>query len=240
MLIAIHQSHYLPWLGYIDKIDRADRFVVLDDVQFEKNDWQNRNRILSPQGWQWLTVPVRFSFGQTIGQVELADSRWTQKHWKSLVSAYGKKPAFKALEASLAPFYQRPWTRLVDVNGALLAWLLETLGVTTEVILSSELKVEGQSTQRLVSICKALGGTAYLYGGHGEDYMEMEAFHAAGIEPLNQRFQHPVYPQRLGKRAVEFVPGLSCVDLLFQCGQEGLSLLREANGRGPDASETGS
>jgi len=231
MLIAIHQSHYLPWLGYIDKIDRVDRFVMLDDVQFEKNDWQNRNRILSPQGWQWLTVPVTFSFGQQIRQVALSDSRWREKHWKSLAAVYGKSPFFKDTREDLETLYARSWTSLVDLNHALLSWLLDRLGVDTEVILSSELGVTGKATDRLVSLCRKLGGTSYLYGGHGKDYMDMEKFRQDGIEPVEQGFRHPVYPQRLGERIIEFQNGMSSVDLLFQCGERGMTLLREANGR---------
>ena len=117
MLIAIHQSHYLPWLGYIDKIDRADRFVVLDDVQFEKNDWQNRNRILSPQGWQWLTVPIIHKFGQRINDVKICShSNWQKKHLHALSTNYSKADYFKKYWPIFKEIYSKKWKMLCNLN----------------------------------------------------------------------------------------------------------------------------
>ena len=228
MLVAIHQSHYLPWLGYLDKIDRSDLFVVLDDCQFEKNDWQNRNRILSPHGWQWISVPVSFRFGDRILDVALSEpDRWPRKHWRALQSVYGKCPHFDERAGEFEALYSRAYTKLVEVNAALLDVVLRAFGIKTRILISSELGVvDLASTDRLVALCQKLGADAYLYGGHGKDYMDMAALERAGILPVDQAFRHPTYPQRLAGREVTFIPGLSCLDLLFNCGPDSLSILR--------------
>jgi len=117
MIAGIHQPQYLPWLGYFDKIARSDIFILLDDVQFKKNDWQNRNKIHTPQGWQWLTVPVIHNFGQTIVETKIKNvSNWRQAHYKALVLNYSRAPFFNDYKDFFETLYEREWEYLADLN----------------------------------------------------------------------------------------------------------------------------
>lgn len=227
MLVSIHQSHYMPWLGYLDKIDRADVFILLDDVQFEKNDWQNRNRILTPGAWQWITVPVSFTFGHRLMDVACAEQdRWPRKHWQALKSAYGRCPFFKEYSEPFEAMYHRSYERLVEANAACLNAILDGFGIRTRIVKSSDFGLASHSTERLIGLCQAVKGDQYLYGGHGKDYMDMAAFERSGIQSIDQAFAHPRYPQRVGNKDVAFTPGMAAVDLLFNAGPQALSILR--------------
>ena len=139
MIATIHQPQYLPWLGYFDKVHRADVFVLLDTVQFKKNEWQNRNRICTPQGEQWLTVPVLHDFGQKINEVKVNNrENWTKAHLKALTLNYAKAPFFKDYIPLFEEAYTRRWERLVDINIYFIKQLIEVLGIQTKVIRASE------------------------------------------------------------------------------------------------------
>jgi hypothetical protein len=165
MRVAIHQSHYLPWLAYFDKIAHADLFVVLDDVQFTKNGWQNRNKIKTSQGWSYLTVPVAEHLGQTIAEVAV-DTRadWARSHWRSLEMNYSRAPFFAAHRAFFAELFAARWSHLWQLNQYLLGYCLDTLGLRTPVVRSSDLGVRGEATTRLIEICRAVGADSYLTG----------------------------------------------------------------------------
>ena len=119
MICAIHQPHYLPWLRYFDKIARADVFVLLDDVQYNKNGWQNRNRIKGPQGAFTLTVPVSHRFQSGLAEVTVADQRWRRAHLAALTTSYGRTPGFAALLAAVQPHLETEWQRLVELDAAM-------------------------------------------------------------------------------------------------------------------------
>ena len=225
-VVTIHQPQFLPWLGYFDKVDRSDVFCLLDTVQYKKNEFQNRNKIKTSQGWQWLTVPVTYRFPQRIYEVGVNQTvDWQRKHLRSLETSYGKAPFFEAYSARFEEFYQQSYEMLVDVNVASLELLMELLGLERKVILASSLKVNTEDpTLRLVKICKALGGDAYLSGKDGAKYMDLDTFHSHQLELVFQDFNHPEYPQCYGP----FEPNLSVVDLLFNCGPESLAIIREA------------
>ena len=220
-LLAAHQPQYLPWLGFFDKIARADVFVLLDDVQFKKNEWQNRNRIKGPAGPQWLTVPVRHRFPQTIAEVEIAPpASWSRKHLQALRTNYGKAPCFDAEMPLFVEVLERSWRHLAPLNVALIERLVHRLGIDTELRLSSELAARDDPTLRLVDLCERLGADAYL-SGSGGDYLDEQPFADAGIELSYQQYDHPRYPQLHG----EFEPFLSIVDLLMNCGDDSLAVL---------------
>jgi hypothetical protein len=228
--VAIHQPHYLPWLGYFAKWASADLFVFLDTVQYEKNGWQNRNRIKTPDGPRWLTVPVKARLGMTVSVVPIDTSQpWRARHLRSIENAYAKAPRWSKYRDALQSFYAREWERLAPLAVDSARWLADALGVSTPVRLASDLAVSDgprpDATARLVAICRAVGADTYLAGRDGARYLDAEQFAVAGIAVSTQRYEHPLYGQGGG----EFAPFLSALDLLLMQGDEALRILREGN-----------
>jgi WbqC-like protein len=225
--VAIHQPQYLPWLGYLAKWAAADVFVFLDTVQYEKNGWQNRNRIKTSAGARWLTVPVHARLGTPITDVTIDTGQpWRARHLRSIETAYALAPHLAAHRPALERLYARPWERLVPLAVESAQWLASAIGIRTPAHLASALGVDGgDATDRLVALCRAVGANTYLAGRDGAKYMNADAFEAAGIEVLYQVYDHPVYRQVQG----EFVPFLSAVDLLLTHGDEALSILRRGD-----------
>lgn len=227
MIVAIHQPQYLPWLGYFDKIDRADTFVLLDDVQYKKNEWQNRNKIRTANGWQWITVPVRYRFGEEIDQVKInANGDWRKDHCQSLMFSYNRAPFFKEYEAFFKMIYERDWEYLVDINIHFIEYLVKSLGISTRLIKASGLEAQGQKTERLVEICKRLEADTYLSGEGGKEYLDLDCFKRNKIKVVFQKFKHPVYRQVYSG----FEPFMSIVDLLFNYGDNSLKILKGQEG----------
>jgi hypothetical protein len=224
MIIAVHQPQYLPWLGYFDKIARCDLFVFLDNVQYKKREFQNRNRIKTPNGASWLTVPVRTKGAsqQKICDVQTDNSTdWQHKHWQSIERNYRKAPHFSDYGAEIRTLYHQTTEKLNILNQTCVRALIELLDISTPIVLESELGVESTRTERIIDICQEVGGTTYLSGAGGKDYLEENQFAEAGIELRYQEYVHPVYPQLYG----DFVPYLSVIDLIFNCGAESLNVL---------------
>jgi hypothetical protein len=227
MFVAIHQPEHLPWLGFFEKMLRADVFVLLDDVQFSKGDFQNRNRVKGRGGAQWLTVPVAQKFGQRIDEVEPAGDSWREKHWRTLRSCYARAAHFEEFAREFEEFYSRSWSKLSELNVAAIRMLARAFGFEKELVFSSTLGVEGRKSELVLNICKAVGASHYYSGRAGGAYLDAEAFRRAGVEIVVQRFEHPVYEQLFTKEQ-GFVPNLSAVDLLFNRGTEGVSLIAES------------
>ena len=227
MRIAVHQPQYLPWLGYLAKWSAADTFVFLDTVQYEKNGWQNRNRIRTSDGAHWLTVPVHAHLGTPITEVEIdATQPWRTRHLRAIEHAYARAPHLPTYGPPLRALLESEWTRLAPLAVASAEWLARSAGIATPAVLASSLGVdESDPSRRLLAICKALGADTYLAGGHGARYMDGEPFREAGIRVLYQRYEHPVYTQQHG----EFMPFLSGVDLLLTHGDESLPILRRGD-----------
>jgi hypothetical protein len=225
VIVAIHQPHYLPWLRYIDKIARSDVFVLLDDAQYTKNGWQNRNRIKCAQGWMYVTVPVVEAFGKPISEVHMNNQgRWRAKHWAALHTNYARAPFFTRYRDLLEAAYQREWEMLHKLSVHILELLLSVMGIRTRLVRSSALGVPGIATDRLVNICSLLGATTYLSGDYAaSNHLEVGAFRKRGIEVQLQGWQcqeyHQLYPQR------GFIPDLSVLDLLFNEGERSLEIL---------------
>lgn len=217
-VVAMHQPQYLPYLGFFHKLRHSDLFVVLDDVQFSTGGFLNRNKIKNRQGWQWLTVPV-FQGSRPINEVEVKQSTpWQRKHCNSLVQSYSKSRYFEEYGPGLQELLLKPWHLLVDLDMALIEWGMQALGLTTPILCSSRLQVEGAATNRLVEICKAVGADCYLSGPGGANYMDLEAFAAAGVQVRWQEFASPVYEQVFPQAG--FIPNLAVVDALFCCGPD--------------------
>ena len=223
MRVTIHQPQFLPWLGYLDKIDQADVFIMLDTVQFKKNEWQNRNRIRTAKGWQWLTVPVLQHFGQRIDEVLINPTvTWKAQHLRALDMHYTRAPYRDQYLPQLRELYAASWTKLSPLNEATVRWLLKAYGITTPVHSASEYRAREEPTDRLIDLCRAVGATQYLAGPGAEHYMDKPRFEAAGIRLEIQAFTHPRYRQMYEL----FEPNLSALDLLLIQGPDALASLR--------------
>ena len=228
MKIAIHQPQYLPWLGYFDKMDRADVFVLLDDVQYKKNEWQNRNKIRNVRTSQWLTVPVLYRFGQKINEVRINNKdNWRGKHYKSIETNYSRAPHFGKYAAFFRHSFEREWEKLEDVNFHFIEYLKEALGIKTVLARSSSFSVKGRSTSKLVNLCKKLKADTYISGAGGREYLDAELFRKNGIKLEFQDYAHPAYKQVYDG----FEPYMSVVDLLFCHGKNALHIIREGRKR---------
>jgi hypothetical protein len=223
-VLAAHQPQFAPWLGFFDKLDRADVFVLLDNVQYKKNEWQNRNRIKGAAGPQWLTVPVSGRFGQEIRELDIAArENWQARHLKTLHTCYRRAPHFTDTLSLYERIAHRPWEKLADLNVQLLRDLVAQLNLETEIVLASELEpLPEHRDERLIELCRRYEARSYLAGAGGRAYMELERYQAAGLNVVFQDYQHPAYPQLFG----EFTPNLSVLDLLFNCGPASIEIIR--------------
>jgi hypothetical protein len=216
--LAIVQSNYIPWIGYFDLINYVDEFVLLDDVQFTKRDWRNRNIIKSSTGPRWLTIPVvsKGLYGQLLNQTKVMGSDWRKEHWKALVHSYSKAAYFDEVSEWLHPLYRdSQFESLSQINKLFLSEISNYLGVQTSLTSSSQYPLSSKPTERLVSICLAAGASTYVSGPAAKDYLEVSLFEEHNIEV--EWFSYPTYssyPQLWG----EFQPKLSIVDLLFNVG----------------------
>ena len=217
-VLAAHQPNFLPWLGLLHKVGQADVWVLADDVQFSTGSLTNRNRIRTASGWQWLTVPVltRGRGRRRICDVEiLAEGDWRHKHLQTLEWNYSQAPFYAAYAPAIEAIYRRGWTRLVDLNMALLHWLLDRLGIEVEVRLSSASQLRDERSLRLVDMARACNCEVYLAGsGASRDYLDERAFAKAGVDCRFTAFEHPIYTQC----HAGFEPNMSILDLLFNCG----------------------
>ena len=233
MRAAIMQPTYLPWLGYLDLIDQVDTFVFLDDVQFEKQSWQQRNRIRTAAGLEWITVPalIKGRFGQEIRDVEMSGKDFVAKHTRKLTFAYGKAGFFGDYCEELSAILEECAAsgKLCDLCITLVTWLCDKLGIDGRTVRSSRLDVSGKRSERLVNILQKAGATRYLSPIGSPDYLleDRQIFSDHGISVEFQNYEHPVYQQVYQP----FVPHASTVDLLFNEGPCSLDILR--SGRRP-------
>jgi hypothetical protein len=225
MRIAVLQPGYLPWLGYFDQEMSVDRFVLYDDVQYDRRGWRNRNRLKTPTGPGWLTVPVeqKGKYDQLIRDVKIDRTLpWKRKHLGAIETFYRKAPYFDKLFPELKSIISKDWEYLWELDLVVAEWLNGVIGVTTPVTPASELGASGQKSDRLLDICKKLGATAYYSGAAGRHYLDLDLFKNAGIEVFFQEYEHPVYPQLHG----DFVSHLSALDLVMIVGSEAGKVIR--------------
>lgn len=229
MIVAIHQPQYLPWLRYVDKIARSDIFVLLDDAQFTRSGWHNRNKIKNAQGWMYLTVPVLHAYGKPIREVRINDQeRWRARHWGALRTDYGRAPFFDRYKAHFENLYARQWETLADLSVHVLETVLAILGIRTRLLRSSALGVPGTATRRLIEICERLGASTYLTGDYAaRHHLETRLFGERGIEVRLQNWRCQEYRQQ--HPSVGYLPDLSIVDLLFNEGENSLALLERCH-----------
>jgi hypothetical protein len=213
-MIAIHQSQFLPWIPYFFKLLHCDIFVVLDDVQFQKNGVQNRNLINSPIGQQWITVPVKQRLGTKIKEVELSDSKAIGKIQKALEMNYKRAPFYSNVSEKIFPILEKGNRKLHDLNKSLFLAVLDLLKINVRIEYSSELDITGSKGNLVISIIKELNGRKYLSGEGGLNYMTTKSFQDEGIELFKYNFCYTSYRQ-LWEKKVGFVSDLSIIDLLF-------------------------
>jgi hypothetical protein len=223
--LVVLQPGYLPWLGFFDQMLRSDIFVFYDDVQYDKNGWRNRNRIKSASGEpHWLTVPVLVRrLGQRIFETEIDNRQaWARKQTGTIRQFYAKAPHLKRylpeLEELLAG---RLWERLVDLDVAVVELMCAWMGIKRQLARASELKIKGERSERLLDLCLHFGATRYLSGDAAQNYLDVESFARCRIQIEWQSYHHPVYTQQHG----EFVPFLSALDLILNCGSESAEII---------------
>jgi hypothetical protein len=219
MLFSAHQPAYLPWLGYFHKLALADKFVVLDDVQFEKNSFTNRNQIKSSNGPIWLTVPL-LNIGHTEKTVKDMkinnDVDWRKNHWRSIYFNYKKAPFFSQHADYFENFYQKRWNNLIDVINEQLKYFISQLGIKTEVVLQSELSVNSKKKQLVVDLCRKCDANNFIFGSMGRDYADEDFFRDNDIKIYFQNYEHPIY----GQQFKDFVSNMAVIDLLFNVPRE--------------------
>jgi len=223
--LVVLQPGYLPWLGFFDQMHRADVFAYYDDVQFDKHGWRNRNRIKTPQGPLWLTVPVRHhGQGQPRINEMLIDhtSRWQRKHVATLKQYYAKAAYAARYLPELEELMNRPWTHLVELDIALSGQMAAWMQLPIPTVRTSTLGIDGTQSQRLINLCLHFGANRYLSGDAASAYLDVTLFASHGIEVVWQNYQHPVYPQQHGT----FEPYLSAIDLLLNCGDTSAQILK--------------
>jgi hypothetical protein len=226
--IAIAQPTYLPWLGYFDLLDQVDKFVLLDTVQFEKQSWQQRNRIKTPTGLLWLTVPVVFRgrLGQRIVDVEIREAAFWRDHLRAVELNYRRAPFFDEYYPAFSELLPAASSGLclAELNIHLLHWLAELLGIKTPIVRSSELAVDGKRTHLLADICSLMGATTYVSPLGSADYLlyELPILTGAGVDVAFQHYEHPLYRQLF----LPFQSHASVLDLLFNEGGNSLPMIR--------------
>jgi hypothetical protein len=220
--IAAVQSSYIPWKGYFDLIRRVDEFVLLDDVQFTRRDWRNRNRIKTPQGLAWLTIPVETKgrFRQTIAETRVSDPSWPERHWTTLRHAYGRAPYFEEYAPKIEALYsEADDPRLSAVNHRFLRGICAVLGIDTPITWSMDYATTGTSTERLVSLCVDAGADTYLSGPSARAYLDESLFREEGVSVAWMEYEgYDEYDQLYPP----FEHGVTILDLLFHTGPEAI------------------
>jgi len=234
--IAIMQPTYLPWIGYFALMDQVDQFVLLDDVEFSRQSWQQRNRIKTQDDWLWLTVPVyhKGRSGQRINEMEINQQvNWGTNHYKTLRQYYCSAACWEENRTWLLDIYSSSWQKLCMLNKTIIEKLANLLGINATIHSSSNLNAGSGRVDRLIRICQLLGGDEYLSPIGSFEYIEGEnRFPDAGIRLLYQHYEHPTYRQLYG----EFISQLSVVDLLLNEGPRSLEVIRSGE-RSPYTSE---
>jgi WbqC-like protein family len=219
--VAIVQSSYIPWKGYFDLINMSDTFVLLDEVQYTKRDWRSRNRIKSPNGEQWLTVPVQVKgrYHQRIDETLIADTNWAEKHWKTLAQSYARAGHFGEHADRIEALYRdaAKVERLSDVNRLFIESICELLGISTKLSWSTDYQASEGKSERLLDICVQAGAEEYLSGPAAQAYLDEEMFAGAGVAVSYIDYSgYPEYQQV----HPPFSHQVTVLDLLFCTGSE--------------------
>lgn len=219
MILTAHQPAYMPWLGYFHKIALTDNFVLLDDVQFEKNSFTNRNKIKTSNGEAWLTIPVEMKghLDKKISDIQMdSKSNWKRKHWSSLLMNYKKAPFFNQYTDFFEKYYTLETNNLFDFIKVSSDFLFKELKILPATKKLSELSIDAKKQDLILDMCKATNSNAFVFGALGKNYADKNLFDENGISIYFQEYKHPVYPQLWG----DFVPYMGVIDALFNLGPE--------------------
>ena len=219
MIVAIHQPNYLPYLGFFDKMKKSDIFVIYDDAQFEKGEFQHRNQIRIYHSWKWLTVPVEkreipIKEIKIISEPQKNKSHWSKVHFREIHANYAKTEYFSIYEDELRRIYEKKYEKLVDLNMNLIKFLMKAFDIDVKIVYASEFCFKTKSSQKNLDLVEAVGGDVYLSGPMGRNYLDVSLFEKKGIKVIFQDFKHPVYKQRYKG----FIPNMAAIDALFNVG----------------------
>lgn len=216
--VAIIQPNYIPWKGYFDMINYVDEFIILDDVQYTKNDWRNRNKIQTDQGEQWLTIPIKQTkLNQLINESKVSYRNWNEKHWKTLVQNYGKAEGFQLFEEYFFKLYtQQKSLFLLDIDLKFTQAINQLLNINTKITLSSDLKTTGSKTDKLVDLCSIIGASTYVSSPKAKAYLNETLFTNVGMNvewyEYKTDYSYPSIHQNQ-------TPYISILDLIFNVGK---------------------
>lgn len=225
MIVTIHQPEHMPWLGFFHKIHMADVFVVLDNVQYRRRYFQNRNKIRTKNDSQWVTVPLKKENRDELlikdAEIFRGDTKWIIKNTDSIYHNYCAAPFFNTFWDAFKAIYSNEYQYLSELNMSLIQFIFDMLGMKKEIILASTLGVSGEKGDLIFNICKTIGTLRYVSGISGRDYLDLGKFYRQGIEVVIQEFHHPIYKQMYDP----FMPCMSIIDLLFNHGDKSLDII---------------
>lgn len=220
IVVVGHQPQFMPYIGILNKISKADIFIIVDHVQFIRKYFQNRTYIKIDDEARLLTIPVltKGEYLSPINKIRVNhDVVWIRKHLKTIRLAYAKAKHFNSYYSTIEEIYVKRHEYLSEFTSELLILFLREFELVDDIRFSSSMQVSGKKTELLIELTKAVGGTTYISGDGARDYFDKDLFDKSGYKHLFNQFHHPVYPQ-LGKKLLE---GMGCIDLLFNCGKDG-------------------
>jgi hypothetical protein len=218
MIVSIHQPNYIPYLGFFDKVNQSDIFIVHDDCQFVERDWQHRNKIRIFNGWKWLTIPVHKK-EVSIKDIRIKNEKpkngplWSKAHCREIEANYSKTPFFDSYYEDVKNIYDKAYSNLIDLNRALIEFLFDAFGMDAEIKYASEFGLNSKATQKIIDLVNEVGGDVYLSGIGGKNYLDLPSI--KDFKVIFQKFKHPVYPQRYSG----FEPNMAAIDALFNVGE---------------------
>lgn len=223
MKVGIIQSNYIPWRGYFDFISEVDLFVFLDDVQYTSRDWRNRNKIKTPNGLQWLSVPVKSQSQKQLINETLIDysENWQKKHLKAFEYNYSKAQFLPDAKKILEDSFLHNDETISQLNIRLISSICGYLGIETKLVLSSAYKASGVKQEKLINLVNAVEGDYYLSGPAAQDYIDEDSFIKAGIKLEYKRYDYDSYPQLWG----EFEGAVTILDLIANCGPDAIKYI---------------
>lgn len=228
MILTAHQPVYLPWLGLFHKIALADLFCYFDIAQYQKKDFNNRNKIKTYDGEIWLSVPVESKnhFGKSVGDIRVIHNGWQHKHFRSIQLAYQHAPYFRQYRCGLEEvLIGHEYETLSALNISMLRYLLKCLAIDTPIVMASEYDFAGAKSDLVLDMCLKLEADVYIFGAQGRNYADIDTFRAMGVRPIFQDYRHPIYAQLHG----DFLPYMSVIDLLFNEGPRSREILFTGN-----------